>query len=160
MEQEENVAKTFLNKNSWLVLYPIDRDAQISDLRVPILHVPYLNGQFTVFGNTSLLFHVIDLNCAIRLWVASSNDINLTSYDQFGDLITHHVIIRVSSSMSWPSIKKSRPNPFNPDVEVCRQWNAGRCTSESCKYHHVCLTCGQKHQAKSCGRSSSSEGTK
>src|SRR5882724_2077680 len=114
----------------------------------------FIVGQFAAFGDSNLHFHVVNLDCAIRLRVTQSNDASFTSYDQFKDLITHHVIIRGSPSTSRlptaAGTKRFRPNTSNSD-EVCKRWNLRRCTSESCKYRHACTTCGQHHEAKSCG---------
>ena len=34
---------------------------------------------------------------------------------------------------------------------ICTSWNRGRCTYPgSCTFRHVCITCGQRHQAREC----------
>ena len=55
--------------------------------------------QFTTFIGLSQHSHIIILNCAICLHVAHLNDLFLDKYDQFGDLITHHVIIGVNTAL-------------------------------------------------------------
>jgi len=94
----------------------------------------FIVGQFTDFIDISQHPIIILLDHAIHLQVACSNDLALDHFEKFSDLITHHVIIGVILTMHWqsgPANKKSHPNPFNPDVEVCCGWNAGHCTSET-----------------------------
>jgi len=78
----------------------------------------FIVGQFTAFIDISQHGHIILLDSAIHLHVAQSNDLLLECHDRFGDLITHHIIVRVSAataSQSGPTTKKSQPNPFDLD---------------------------------------------
>ena len=87
----------------------------------------FIMGQFVAFIDVSKHPKIILLDCAIRLKVVHSNDLALNHFKKFGDLITHHVIIGAILTVNWqsgPAHKKSHPNPFDPDVEVCCQCNA------------------------------------
>jgi len=59
--------------------------------------------KFVAFVNLTQHGHIILLDKVICLQVARSNNLSLTRYDRFSDLITHHVIV---SQCSWgPSVK-------------------------------------------------------
>jgi len=122
----------------------------------------FIIGQFATFVDVSQHIRIILLDRAICLRVAHSN-LSLDRHDKFGDLVTHHIVIGANSAatcQSGPTAKKSQPNPSNTDIEICRRWNGGCRTSDSCKYRHICSTCSQKHQAKNCNSSKGSETTK
>ena len=92
-------------------------------------------GQFTAFIDVSQHSHIIMLDCAIHLRVARSNDLSLDKHDRFGDLITHHVVIRVNTALgrqSGPSSKRSRPNPFK-----CRNFPKMECRTLHIRFLQV-----------------------
>ena len=124
----------------------------------------FIIGQFSPFGgDSSLHHHVIDLDCAIRLWVIKSNDVSLTSYDQLRDFITQHMIIRCAlSSSCFLTVSRSKHQCLNlsNSEEVCKICNLRCCMSEACRHKHSCAICGQCHQVKSCGGTKRSDGAK
>jgi len=124
-----------VTKSAVLFAYP-HRGREFSD------YEKFIIGQFAAFVDVSQHIHIILLDRAICLRVARSNDLlSLDRHDKFGDLVTHHVrhwrqFCR--HSPSGPMAKKSQPNPSNTDIEICHRWNGGWCTSDSCKYRHIC----------------------
>jgi len=160
-------SKTIRTHSDWLLAFETAKEAILFAYphRAKELNSyrKFIIGQFAAFGSDSNLhFHVVNLDRAIRLCVAQTNDIAFTSYNQFGDLITHHIVIRRTPDANHQPTpggsKRSKTNPSSN--KVCKQWNLGRCMSDSCKYKHGCAICGQPHQAKSCGVFKSSEGSK
>src|SRR5882724_8026974 len=161
------VSKTIQMHTDWLLAFEIAKEAILFAYphRTKELNSyrKFIIGQFATFGGDSNLhFHVVNLDRAIRLCVAQTNDISFTSYDQFRDLITHHIVIRGTPDANHqptPGGSKHSKTSASSD-EVCKWWNLGRCMSDSCKYKHGCAICGQPHQAKSCGGFKSGEGPK
>ena len=37
-------------------------------------------------------------------------------------------------------------------VEVCRNFNLGKCHKKECRFKHICDVCGGNHQALECGK--------
>jgi len=91
-------SKTICPHSDWLLAFEVVREAVLFTLphraREFFGYCEFIISQFATFGDSSNHFHVVNLYQAIRLWVAQSNDLSLMSYDQFGDLVTHHVVIR------------------------------------------------------------------
>jgi len=66
---------------------------------------------------------VIQLDWAICIHVACSNNIAFTSYHKYSDLITHHLIMGTQNSLSNQpsrSSKQAQLNPHGADVEICK----------------------------------------
>ena len=45
----------------------------------------------------------------------------------------------------------TRPATQSRPRLICTSWNGGCCTYPgNCTFHHICITCGQQHQARDC----------
>jgi hypothetical protein len=119
----------------------------------------YVIGQFAAFSDVSQHYRILNLDRAIRLRVSQSNDLLLVSFSQFNNLVTHHLLGSAGPPRGGQGSAKRAKLAANGDVPICRRWNNGKCTSDSCRYRHLCLQCGSKHQAKDCG-SGRRDGTK
>jgi len=66
---------------------------------------------------------VIQLNWAICLHIACSNNISFILYHRYNDLITHHLIMGTQNGLSnqpSSSSKQTQMNPHGADVEICK----------------------------------------
>ena len=121
----------------------------------------FIVGQFATILDISQHAHVVALDCAIRLQVSRSNDLSLDRINRFTNLITHHIVYAQTALRQYANPSKhSRTSCPYPDDNICRHWNAGRCVSDTCKFQHVCLMCGLRHQAKSCPAAKVNDGAK
>ena len=50
-----------------------------------------------------------------------------------------------------PAAKQPHRSTPSPDTQLCISWNQGACMLPgSCRYKHVCATCGDPHRARDC----------
>jgi hypothetical protein len=106
----------------------------------------FIIGLFAAVRPSSLHFKVLNLDKAIRVRVAKDNRLSLVSFEKFSDLSTRHLI-----GDSVPVSRNVRgARPGGGTVPICQRYNAGRCTSDSCKYRHVCTACFGRHPARDC----------
>jgi hypothetical protein len=87
---------------------------------------------FAAVRPTALHYKVINLNKAIMVRVTKDNRLSLISYKKFSDLSTHHLIGDRVPTMR--DTQRTHP-PIGGSFPICQCYNAGRCTSDSCKYH-------------------------
>src|SRR5882724_5713980 len=92
-------SKTIRMHSDWLLAFETTKEAILFTCphRTKELNSyrKFIIGQFSAFSsNSNLHFHIFNLDHAIRLHVTQTNDITFMSYNQFGDLVTHHIIIR------------------------------------------------------------------
>jgi len=82
----------------------------------------YMVSQFGAFPDICDQYKVIDFDKAFRLCVGQSNDLLLTNYHQFQDIISYHLInLRTSRSNDAKCQKLSS----NDETPICCQWNTG-----------------------------------
>ena len=118
----------------------------------------YIIGLFTVVWPATLHSWVLDLDKAIWVRIAKDNKLTLTSFAHFTDLSTQHLIILTNVPESSTSGHlHTQPAGQQP---ICRCFNVHRCTSDSCKYWHLCLSCSGKHTIKECGTQKKGEALK
>ena len=108
----------------------------------------FIISQLAEQSDPSQHFRVLDLDRAIRLHVTRSNDLMLTSFNWFNDLIMNHLFTNpVHMSFKQGGIKCTHKF-IEPNAPVCLHWNNGWCTSETCWYRHICHHCFGWHQEK------------
>ena len=108
----------------------------------------FIIGQFSALDDVREHIKVINLDRAIRLRISRGNALSLISYGSFTDLFTRHLYSKPSTVERESKRSKSGVSTSQP---ICRRFNAGRCTSDGCKYRHICSLCSGRHQAKECG---------
>jgi len=107
----------------------------------------YMAGQFAAYPDVSDQYKIINFDKAICLRVGQSNDLLLTDYARFQDIISYHLI---NPKTSRPSEAKRPKLSSNDETPICCRWNNGHCVSITCGYRHECHHCHGKHQAKDC----------
>jgi hypothetical protein len=118
----------------------------------------YVIRLFAAVRPSSLHYRVLNLDKAIRVQVAKDNQLTLTSFAHFSDLSTRHLIANVDD----PNSARNRRvrNASSGQQPICKRFNAGRCTSELCKYRHQCFICYGRHPIKDCGNQKRNEASR
>jgi hypothetical protein len=118
----------------------------------------YIIGLFAASRPSSLHYRVLNLDKAIRVRVAKDNKLTFTTFAHFSDLSTRHLIADVDiAGQSGSRRTRTAPTSQQP---ICKRFNAGRCTSDACKYRHQCIVCYGRHPIKDCGNQKRSDATK
>lgn len=117
----------------------------------------HVQAMFTSIA-TSHHICVINYDRAVRLYIAQSNDVafnEFTRFQHFKRANLHPLGINVSVDTSIARGARDRQplnrRKANRSAEICRNYNAGRCTKSSneCTYRHFCSNCGKSgHSAK------------
>lgn len=118
----------------------------------------------TMFSSLSPAHHicVINYDKAVRLFIAQSNDVafnELTKFSHLERANLHPLGVNVSVDQSITRAAKDRLSVGlsnnrrrnHRPVEICRNFNAGRClkSSQDCPYRHLCSNCHKSgHSAK------------
>jgi hypothetical protein len=114
----------------------------------------FIIGQFAAMECPGDHHRVLDLDKAIRVRVARDNKLSLTSFGKFSDLSTRHFV----SQRAAPLRESKRPRSMlGGSQPICKRYNGGRCTSDACKYRHLCLLCAGRHAARDCGSAKKGE---
>lgn len=60
---------------------------------------------------------------------------------QYSDLLIRKPGLNEANKASSSVAPRSHPS----GLDICRNFNEGRCTRDHCKYSHICLNCQQNH---------------
>ncbi|KAF8589849.1 hypothetical protein K439DRAFT_1612418 [Ramaria rubella] len=136
-------SKTIKTHGEWAIAFTAVKSDEFED------YERFIIGQFTALQDAMLHQHILNLNRAIRLRVSRSNRLFYNSYDKFNDLVSQHILTPAAAELSNPPPAKCT-KCFNTNTPICIRWNRGLYTIKGCRYWHICLKCGSRHQEKDC----------
>ena len=116
----------------------------------------HINGQFWILQPQEH-GRIIAYDRAVRTRFAQSKNFLLHQHFEYSDLKDYWLGgARSITSADLRPLQLSIKGIPQRAIEICNNYNAGKCHKSGCKYRHVCLDCGKGGHVKGeCGKSES-----